>query len=117
LFLSWSAQVAAKIFANPSSFNRQSLVLTGDEAFSSAEICALAAKVWGRRVEYADVPEEAYKATLASYGLPEWHWSTLNGLEQFKRSGHAAIVSPTVEKVLGRKPTRLEDELKENKLE
>jgi NAD(P)H dehydrogenase (quinone) len=110
-------EVAAKIFSNPSAFKGQTLLLTGGESFTSAEVCSLASKVWGRPVEYVDVLPEPYRKTLDGYGMPDWQASTLVGLEQFKRSGNANILDPTVEKVLGRKPTTLEQELKENKID
>jgi len=88
--------------------------VTGPEALSYADVAARLSAATGRRVSYADVPDDAALQGLLGAGLSEWFAGALVGLYQdYRRSGtggYAAQVTATVQQLTGR-PSRSLDAL------
>jgi uncharacterized protein YbjT (DUF2867 family) len=91
--------------------------VTGPEALSYADVAAKLTSALGRRISYADVPDDAVRQALVGAGLSEWFADALTGLYQdYRRSGadgYAAQVSDTVRQLTGRPARSLDDLLGE----
>ena len=97
---------AAAILRTPGRFEGPTPPLTGAEALDLAALCALASETMGRPVERRVVSEEAMRA-----GLPEGAVRMLTGLYHAARAGEFAAVDPTLEGLIGRRPTPVRDAL------
>jgi uncharacterized protein YbjT (DUF2867 family) len=77
--------------------------ITGPEALTMDEVAAQLGEAIGRKVEYVDLPPEAWIAGAVAAGFPEWLARDLALLyaEVFARN-YAAAVSPVVKAVTGR---------------
>jgi uncharacterized protein YbjT (DUF2867 family) len=91
--------------------------VTGPEALSYADVAARLSAATGRRVSYADVPDDAARQGLLGAGLGDWFAGALVGLYQdYRRSGpggYAAQVTGTVQQLTGRPPRTLDNLLSE----
>jgi uncharacterized protein YbjT (DUF2867 family) len=82
--------------------------LTGPEALGNARIAEILSESTGRQIRYVDLaPEDMRKALLAS-GSSEWSANAILDLNQLYRNNGASMVSGDAERILGRKPTRFE---------
>jgi uncharacterized protein YbjT (DUF2867 family) len=88
--------------------------VTGPEALSYDDVAAKLTETMGRRISYADVPDDAVRQALLGAGLTPWFAGALVGLYQdYRRSGtdgYAAQVTGTVAELTGR-PARSLDGL------
>jgi uncharacterized protein YbjT (DUF2867 family) len=91
--------------------------VTGPEALSYDDVAAKLTEVMGRRISYADVPDDAVRQALLGAGLTPWFAGALIGLYQdYRRSGidgYAAQVTGTVAELTGRPARSLDDLLAE----
>jgi uncharacterized protein YbjT (DUF2867 family) len=91
--------------------------VTGPEALSYADVATKLTSATGRRIGYADAPDDAVRQGLLGAGLTEWFAGALVGLYQdYRRSGtggYAAQVTGTVQQLTGRPPRTLDDLLGE----
>lgn len=83
--------------------------LTGPESLDHAEVAAILTEVLGRPIRYVDIPPEAFAAALRQHGVSELGVSVMDGLYGMVRAGWTAELSPDVERVTGRTPTRFRD--------
>lgn len=100
-------EAAAAILRQPEPHAGQTYVLTGSEAISNPEIASLLGERLGREVVYVDLTLEQQRDALQQQGTPQWMVEGFVGLENVKRSGWAAGVSPAVEQLTGRPPESL----------
>jgi uncharacterized protein YbjT (DUF2867 family) len=83
--------------------------LTGPEALTMAEVAAALTAATGKEIRYVNVSaEDAKKAQLAA-GMPAYNADALAELFAERRKGKEAQVSPMVQTILGRPPTRFEE--------
>ena len=91
--------------------------VTGPEALSYDDVAAKLTEALGRRISYADVPDDAARQALRGAGLTPWFAGALIGLYQdYRRSGidgYAAQVTGTVAELTGRPARSLGDLLAE----
>jgi uncharacterized protein YbjT (DUF2867 family) len=91
--------------------------VTGPEALSYDDVAAKLTEAMGRRISYADVPDDAVRQALLGAGLTPWFAGALIGLYQdYRRSGidgYAAQVTGTVAELTGRPARSLDDLLAE----
>jgi uncharacterized protein YbjT (DUF2867 family) len=91
--------------------------VTGPEALSYDDVAAKLTETMGRRISYADVPDDAVRQALLGAGLTPWFAGALVGLYQdYRRSGtdgYAAQVTGTVAELTGRPARSLDDLLTE----
>jgi uncharacterized protein YbjT (DUF2867 family) len=87
--------------------------VTGPEALSYDDVAAKLTEAMGRRISYADVPDDAVRQALLGAGLTPWFAGALIGLYQdYRRSGidgYAAQVTGTVAELTGRPARSLDD--------
>jgi uncharacterized protein YbjT (DUF2867 family) len=88
--------------------------VTGDKAFSNAELAGKLTKVLGRTITYYDVSLEQARESMTSAGMPAWMVQTLLELFEVSKAGDCAEVSSNVEQILKRKPITFEQFLNEN---
>lgn len=108
-------RVSARILSEPDAHDGKTYVLTGPAAHSDAEIAALLSDVLGRTVRYVDLPPEQLLAGMKQGGLPDWLAESLVALEDVKKQGWAADVSPAVEQITGKKPGPVRDYFVKNR--
>jgi NAD(P)H dehydrogenase (quinone) len=84
-------------------------VLTGPEALSYADVARRFSAVFGRRVEYADLPAARIRDLLLEIGRTPWQAD--GDVERFAwiRQGGAATVTGTVREFTGADPRPLQD--------
>ena len=97
-----------------SNYLGQSLPITGPEALSFAEVTATIATAIGKQLTFQPISDEEarqrYSAISASTEETEAHVSLWRAI----REGRLATVTDTVERILGRKPIKLNQWLTEN---
>jgi uncharacterized protein YbjT (DUF2867 family) len=100
-----------------SSHEGKRYVLTGDEALSNREVAEKFSQALGRTIRYVDVTDEQAGESMRSGGMAEWTVHAMIEFTQIVRAGYAAVISPDVETVLGRKPFLFDQFLQDNLVE
>lgn len=92
----------------------QAYELTGPEELGFADAAGRFTKVLGRKIEYVHVPMPAYRQTLARFLTNEWHLNAVCELFQEIADGQDLHLTGTVQKLLGRAPTSLEQFIRDH---
>ncbi len=87
--------------------------LTASAMLDFAEIAHMAAEILGKPIAREVVSDEAYQETLVAQGMPEVYTGLLLSLYTAARAGEFAVVDPTLERLIGRKPTTMRQVLTE----
>ena len=87
--------------------------LTGSAAYSFADVAAALTPLAGRPVAYTPIETAAFEAQLRDRGLPEMAVRMSVGFMTDIKNGQEEVISPDLERLLGRKPTTLQDGVKE----
>lgn len=82
--------------------------LTGQQAYSFADVAAALTAMAGRPVRYDDVAPAAFAAQLVARGLPELVVRRSAGFLADIKNNQESTVSPELAALLGRAPTTLE---------
>ncbi len=78
--------------------------ITGPEALTHAHMAEQLAQGLGKPIKYVDVPLEAFREALLSFGLPPWQAEgVVEDYEQYRR-GEASLVTTTVRDITGNDP-------------
>ena len=114
--VSWTAhadlaEVAATILADEGRYEGPTPPLTGSEALDLADIGDLASISWGRPLRREVTTDDALKAKMAARGVPPAVVDIALGLYRASRGGEFSAVDPTLERLLGRRPTAMRDVL------
>jgi NAD(P)H dehydrogenase (quinone) len=90
-------------------------VVTGPEALSYADIARRFSTVFGRRVEYADLPSDRIRDLLLEIGRTPWQAD--GDVERFDwiKQGGAATVTGTVREFTGADPRPLQEWLADSR--
>lgn len=107
------AEAAAKILSSPAHHSGKIYELNGPEALSYAEIAEKISKATGRKVQYVDIPADAQRKALLDMGMPDFLVTALLELQDYYASGKASIVDGTLESLIHRAPTTMDEFLKE----
>ena len=103
-----AAEIAGRIFEDPGSFRGQALTLTGPEAVTFDEAAALLSAALGRSIRNEPASMLGYAAHLRRTRSMEWTQILVQTvLHVGIRRGDAALVDPTVERLLGRRARTL----------
>jgi len=87
---------------------RQAYTLTGAQAYSRAEVAAAISNATGRDVRYQPLSEEEFRALVKQLGWTDEFIDMMLGFYDLViRSGQSAVVTDTIERVLGRSPIAL----------
>lgn len=87
--------------------------LTGSEMLDFSDVARIVSEILGRPVEREVVTDEAYKAMLVKQGMPEIYAGLLLSLYAAALAGEFAVVDPTLERLIGHKPTTMRRVLEE----
>ena len=87
--------------------------LTGSEMLDFSDVAQIASEILGNPVEREVLDDDSYKAMLVKQGMPEVYAGLLLSLYTAARAGEFAIVDPTLERLIGRKPTTMRQVLEE----
>ncbi|GAB3897225.1 SDR family oxidoreductase [Larkinella knui] len=85
--------------------------LTGSESYSFDEIAAALTSLSGKTVAYTPADPATFETQLIGRGLPEVVARRITGFITDIANGQEDIISPDLEKLLGRKPTALQEGL------
>ena len=107
------AAAATKILRSPAQHAEKIYELNGPEALSYAEVAAKISKATGRTVQYVDIPPDAQRKALLDMGMPDFMVTALLELQEYYASGKASRVDGTLESLIHRAPTKMNDFLKE----
>ena len=99
------AEADATILADEGRFDGATPPLTAAEAIDLEEFAAIASDVLGRPVSRKVLSDEEFRAKMAARGAPEGALTMALGLYVAARNGEFATVDPTLETLLGRRPT------------
>lgn len=106
------ADVAARVLVSAGHRGR-TYVLTGPEALSYDDVAERISAVFGRDVEYADLPAERAREQLLGGGLTPWQVEGTLELFDWIRDGRAGSVTDDVRAVTGKDARPIEDWLDE----
>jgi len=107
------AAVAASVLRSPSLHTGKIYELNGPEALSYKEVAEKISKATGRKVQYVDIPPDAQRKALSDMGMPDFMVTALLELQEYYVSGKASRVDGTLESLINRAPTKMDDFLKE----
>jgi NAD(P)H dehydrogenase (quinone) len=107
--ISWTthadlAEAAAVILVDEGRFDGPTPALTGEEALDLADMAAIAADLLGHPVRRETISDEALAEKITARGLPPAVVKISSGFYSASRAGEFALVDPTLERLLGRKP-------------
>ena len=96
---------AAAVVATTEGHEGKTYELTGDKAYSYAEIAAEISRQAGREVAAANLDPEEYRKTLAGFGLPDFLSQGLADADSKIAEGALADVTDTLSSLIGRPTT------------
>jgi len=100
------ADAAVRVLTEPG-HERRSYTLTGAAAFDLYEVAALLSDALGRQVTYRNPGVLAFLRHVRASGSPVALGLVMTGVYTAARLGWAAAVSPDLEGLIGRPPTKL----------
>ena len=106
------AEATAIILANEGRFEGITPPLTSSAALDLTDLAGIASELTGRPIERVVVPDDAYRTSLVSHGVPAAAADMLVGLFAASRQGEFAAVDPTLANLLGRPPISMREVLK-----
>jgi NAD(P)H dehydrogenase (quinone) len=98
---------ALAVLAVHGGYTNQEITLTNSESWSSTDISKMLTDISGQDVPFLNGNRAAYIAHLESKGLPNKYADFGADWAEAKQAGEFEVVDPTLEKLLGRKPTTL----------
>ncbi len=86
----------------------QSYAITGSEMLTFYDVADRFSEVLGEKIEYVDMPAEAYRERLSQFLTQEWHLDAVCDLFREVKEGAAPLyVTDTFQQLMGRKPISL----------
>ncbi len=85
--------------------------LTATEAFTMADLAAIASELTGREIKRVNLPDDEWHDATVAQGAPAPMADMLLGMYRAARRGDFAAVDPTLEALLGRRPQTMRDVL------
>ncbi len=102
-------ELAARVLVEPAPHRRRAYLLTGPEAITFDEACAMLSVAIGRTVRYEPASILGYARHLRHRGLPAMQIVVQTILHLGLRVGQAATVDSTLGQLLGRAPRSFHD--------
>jgi len=86
----------------------QSYEITGPEMLSFSDVADRFSEVLGEKIEYVDMPADAYRERLSQFLTQEWHLNAVCELFREVKEGATPFhVTDTFQQLMGRKPMSL----------
>ncbi len=98
------AEADAILLAGPEALDGISPPLTGGEALTLEQVAAVASAATGRTIRRVTLSDQAWLEAKRARGVPEATASMLLGFYRAARRGDFAMVDPTLQRLLGRRP-------------
>ena len=108
------AEAAAVILANEGQYEGPTPPLTASQALDLADLAAIASERLAQPVQRKILPDEEFRAKMATRGLPGHVVGILLGFYLASRQGEFAAVDPTLGRLLGRDPISMRDVIAKN---
>lgn len=105
------AEADAIILANEGSFDGITPAFTASEALTMADLATIASDLTGRKIKRVVLPDDKWLEAKVSQGAPRPMAELLLEMYRSARQGDFALVDPTLETLLGRRPTTMHDVL------
>ena len=114
--VSWTAradlaEAAVAALTDLGLFDGISPPLTSSQTLDFAGIATMASEILGRNIVRETVSDEDYRTALIAHGLPKVMADAFGTLYKASRAREFAVVDPTLERLLRRKPTAMRDVL------
>jgi uncharacterized protein YbjT (DUF2867 family) len=98
------------VLLNPEAHVGQKYVLTGAAAVGYADVAAALSEATGRTISYRPITMEEARSRLEARGVPAATIDAMLAIAAYQKAGGpTALVSPHVERVLGRRPRTIRD--------
>lgn len=112
--VSWTAHVdlaetAAIILADEGRYDGPTPPLTGSHALDLAGLAGIASELLDRPVRRETISDDDMRARMAARRAPDRAVDTVLSFYSASRNGEFAAVDPTLERLLGRRPTTMRD--------
>ncbi|RGC68240.1 Quinone oxidoreductase 2 [Micromonospora sp. MW-13] len=104
------AEAAAAVLTGGGETNR--VYELGGEAFTLTELAEELSRQTGRAVGYTDLPQEKFAEVLAGAGVPEGFAAVLADSDRGLSRGELHVGGDDLAKLIGRRPTSLEEALR-----
>lgn len=104
------AAVAAEVLLHPEAHVGKKYFLTGGEAVGYADLATVLSQTTGRTITYRPITMEQARSELAARGVPAATIDAMLAIAAYQKAGGpTAMVSPNVERLLGRPPRTIRD--------
>lgn len=97
------AKVAAVVLTQEGHLGK-SYDLSGSAAMTMPDRARILSELLGKTISYASPPDADWKATMLSYGLPEWQVDGIIDLAHYYKAGKSERVSSAVQEITGDLP-------------
>lgn len=116
--VSWTAhadlaEAAAIILANPGRYDGPTPPLTSGQAVDLTALVAIASEIWQRPVRRETIEDAACRVQMSARGVPQAAVDMTLALYAASRAGEFAAVDPTLQQLLGRRPSTMREVLTE----
>ena len=99
------AAVAAEVLVHPQGHLGKKYVLTGGEAVGYTDLATVLTEITGRPIVYRPITPDEARRRMAARGLAPGLIDATLAIAAYQRNGGpTAVVSPMVERLLGRRP-------------
>jgi NAD(P)H dehydrogenase (quinone) len=105
------AEVDARVLAQEGLLSGISPALTAPEAFTFADLAAIASELTGRTIKRVTVSDAQWRTTKLAQGVPAPVVEIMLATYRAMRRGDFAAVDPTLERLLGRRPHTMREVL------
>jgi uncharacterized protein YbjT (DUF2867 family) len=95
---------AVQALTNSDEHKNRAYDITGPEAITNHEIAGIISNFADKKVTFVDVSLNDTRNAMKTAGMQEWGVDALIELFEFQKAGNASVVSPDLERVIGRKP-------------
>jgi NAD(P)H dehydrogenase (quinone) len=106
------AEANAVVLSDPSAHQNKIYEITSGSVYNFDEIASMLSEITGKQIKYVDIPVEALKENVINFGMPKEVADLMGSIAESMKAGEFDFVDPTLEKLIGRKPTDLKDFLK-----
>jgi uncharacterized protein YbjT (DUF2867 family) len=103
------AQAAAAILADEGRFDGPTPALTGNELLDFADLTQLASSLLGRPIQRKTLTNAEFESKLGASSAPPGVAAISLGFYRASQSGEFARIDPTLEQLIGRRPTSMRE--------
>jgi NAD(P)H dehydrogenase (quinone) len=106
------AEANAVVLSNPTAHQNKIYEITSASKYTFDDIASMLSEITGKQIKYVDIPVEALKENIIKFGMPKEVAELMGSIAESMKAGEFDFIDPTLEKLIGRKPTDLKDFLK-----